>query len=190
MVKSRRTRELSRLELAALGLVLTGGPCTAYWVQRQFQESLSSFFSGSAGAVYPAIERLEQRGLIEGRTSRNGERVSRQYKLTAGGKKTLRRWLLPPLPAEDIAFTMDPVRTRIFSLSALSPSERLRFVDEALAKTRRRVEEVRDDTELLGQSGDLYSYLGGLGVLHEAEARVRWLEEVRAALQEEGGSDD
>ncbi len=56
------TQRLSELEAVVLGLVWSDGPCTAYAVRRTVQASLSAQWSGSAGAVYPAVARLEQRG--------------------------------------------------------------------------------------------------------------------------------
>jgi DNA-binding PadR family transcriptional regulator len=179
-------RELSRFEQALLGLVSEGAPCTAYWIRRQLQKSPSSFFSGSAGAVYPAIERLEQRALVKATVLEEGRRTSRQYRLTAEGRKALKAWLLPPFPPEDIAFTMDPVRTRVYNLAELSPEDRQRFVEEALMQARRRVTVVEAESEDRRASGDRFSYLGGLGVVYEAKARVRWLEELERGL----GSDD
>jgi DNA-binding PadR family transcriptional regulator len=177
-------RKLSRFELALLGLVSQGAPCTAYWIRRQLQKSPSSFFSGSAGAVYPAIERLEQRALIKATVLEEGRRTSRQYKLTAKGRKALKAWLLPPFPPEDVAFTMDPVRTRVYYLEALSPENRRHFVEEALVQARRRVAVVEAESEGRRESGDRFSYLGGLGVVHEAKARVRWLEELSRAFDD------
>jgi hypothetical protein len=48
-------RRLSELEAAVLGLVWSDGPCTAYAVRRTVQNSLSTQWSGSAGAVYPVV---------------------------------------------------------------------------------------------------------------------------------------
>ncbi len=182
MPNTEKPRELSRLELALLGSVSTGEPGTAYWLRRQFQQSLSSFFSGSAGAVYPAVERLEKRSLIRATVRQEGRRTSRRYRLTPSGKKALKEWLLPPLPPEDVAFTMDPVRTRVYYLDTLSPQERKRFVEEALARAKRRVVVVRAESDERRESGERFSYLGGLGVLHEARARVSWLEELHKSL--------
>ncbi len=182
--EKKTTRELSRFELALLGMVSRGGPCTAYWIRRQFQQSPSSFFSGSAGAVYPAVERLAGRSLIKATVERKGRRTSRRYRLTAKGRKALKKWLLPPFAPEDVAFTMDPLRTRVYYLETLSAPDRRRFVEEALVQARRRLAVVRAESEGRRESGDRFSYLGGLGVVHEAKARVRWLEELRRLLDD------
>ena len=178
-------RELSRLELAVLGLVAKGEPCTGYWIRRQLQTSLSSFFSASAGAVYPAVERLEGRSLIRATVLKKGRRTSRSYRLTQQGRRALEKWLQPPLARDEVAFTMDPVRTRVFYLDLLSSGVRRRFVEDALAQAKRWVAEVRAESDQRQGSGDTFGYLGSLGVLHEAKARVRWLEEVRRVIVDE-----
>ena len=58
-------RGLSELEAVVLGLVWSDGPCTAYAVRRTVQASLSAQWSGSAGAVYPAVARLEGPGTAD-----------------------------------------------------------------------------------------------------------------------------
>ena len=179
---TRTPRTLSRLEAAILGLVSTGAPCTAYWIRKQFQSSPSSHFSGSAGAVYPAIRRLGKQGLVRGTRQQRGSRELRPYRLTNRGEQALKDWLLPPLPLEDITYSFDPIRTRVYCLDALDPEERLRFVDNALEQTRRYLAVVKADCEARRRAGDLLQHLGARGVFHEVRARIRWLGELRRAL--------
>jgi DNA-binding PadR family transcriptional regulator len=180
MMQPQRT--LSRLEVSILGLVSTGAPCTVYWIRKQFEGSPSSHFSGSAGAVYPAIRRLEKQGFVRGTRQKTGARKQRDYALTKHGKQALRGWLMPPLPLEDITYSFDPIRTRVYCLDALAPAERLRFVDDALAQSRSYLAVVKKDCEARRQAGDLLQHVGARGVLHEVRARVRWLGELREAL--------
>jgi DNA-binding PadR family transcriptional regulator len=175
-------RALSRMELTVLGLVSRGEPCTAYWIRRQFQGSPSSHFSGSAGAVYPAVRRLEQQRLLRAAAQSKSGRKARGYALTGSGKKALQKWLLPPLPAEDVACLVDPVRTRVYYLEALSPGDRMRFVEDALAQTRAYAAVVKADCDARKLAGETLQHLGARGVLHEVRARIRWLEELRREL--------
>jgi DNA-binding PadR family transcriptional regulator len=175
-------RGLSRLEMAILGLISTGSPCTPYWIRMQFQSSASSHFSGSAGAVYPAIRRLEAQGYARGTGKQTGTRKQRNYGLTRRGKQALRDWLMPSLPLEDIRYSYDPIRTRVYYLDALRPEERLRFVDDAIEQSESYLAVVKKDCEAHRRAGDLLQYGGVRGVLHEVRARIRWLRELRRAL--------
>lgn len=179
---TRTPRRLSRLEVAILGLVSTGAPCTAYWIRKQFQSSPSSHFSGSAGAVYPAIRRLEKQKFVRGTRQRRGSRKLRPYRLTNRGEQALKDWLLPPLPLEDITYSFDPIRTRVYFLNALDAGERLRFVDNALEQTNRYLAVVNADCEARRRAGDTLQHLGARGVLHEVHARIRWLKELHRAF--------
>ena len=175
-------RPLSHLELTVLGLVRNGSPCTPYWIRQQFKSSLSSHFSGSAGAVYPAIRRLEKRGLVAAVAKRRGTRESRVYRLTASGVSTLRDWLLPPLRKHDVAFVVDPVRVCVFFFEVLEPEERVRFLDEALLESNQFAAQVAEDCATHEKAGKLWDYAGARGTLHQIQARIRWLEEVRDLL--------
>lgn len=175
-------RTLSRLELAILGLVSTGSPCTAYWIRRQFQRSPSSHFSGSAGAVYPAIRRLTKRRMVQWAGQRRGSRESRLYRLTGSGRQAVKAWLMPPLPMEDVTYAHDPIRTRVYSLDILDADERRQFVDDALEQTGRHMAVVRADCEAHRRAGSFLQHLGSRGVLSEMRARIRWLQELREAL--------
>ncbi len=79
--------------------VLADGPLHGYGLAKEIERRSSGFFTGSWGSLYPALQRLEQEGLIEGvwePSSPQGRRRRRVYKLTAAGrnaaKQTAGRW--------------------------------------------------------------------------------------------------
>ena len=57
-------RTTSELEGAVLGVIWQEGPCTAYTIRKQFVASPSPQWSGSAGAIYPLVRRLEKKRLL------------------------------------------------------------------------------------------------------------------------------
>jgi DNA-binding PadR family transcriptional regulator len=113
---------LTELEGAALGIILRAGACTPYAVRRAFGSSPSRFWSGSAGAVYPLVRRLERRGLLAARADRKDGRARRIVHVTPAGRRAFDAWLLDPERAADFGF--DPLRTRLF-YSDLVPAARL-----------------------------------------------------------------
>ena len=78
------SRALTELEGTVLGLVWARQPCTPYRVRREFTDSPSPYWSGSAGAIYPLMARLESAGLLRSAPHATGERGSRRYRLTPG----------------------------------------------------------------------------------------------------------
>jgi len=73
-----------------LGVVRLEPNCTAYRVRQVFLASRSTEWSGSAGAVYPAVNRLQVEGLI-GETPEQDGRGTKTYRLTPAGRKQLAR---------------------------------------------------------------------------------------------------
>jgi DNA-binding PadR family transcriptional regulator len=134
MTKSRG--ELTELEGAILGVLRRSPHMTAYAVRRAFLGSLSAEWSGSAGAVYPAIERMRESGLVRS-SAQIDRRGAKTYTLTAKGIGTHDAWLC------DIARALgpgtDPFRTRA-GLWPLLPSRTrvalLRNLSKVLAERR------------------------------------------------------
>jgi DNA-binding PadR family transcriptional regulator len=124
-------RPLTDLEGAALGFVVRAKACTPYAVKEAFRTSPSEFWSGSAGAVYPMIGRLQLRGLLVSKSDKSDGRARHVVSATAAGKAALLDWLTDADRAAELGF--DPLRTRLF-FSDLAPKARFaRF----LAKTER-----------------------------------------------------
>src|SRR6185436_15686794 len=109
---------------------------TPYAVRRSFQLSPSSHWSGSAGAVYPALARLEERGLVRSEHAPRGGRQAWRYAITARGNARFRAWLEPPFAPEVISVPPDPLRTRIHFLATMTSARRAKFVAAALAGLR------------------------------------------------------
>ena len=57
-------KNLTELEACVLALVAKEGPCTAYSIRKQFEESLTSTWHASTGSIYPLIRRMTERGLL------------------------------------------------------------------------------------------------------------------------------
>lgn len=171
--------KLTELEAIILGVVARDGPITAYAIAQEFATSPTSRWSGSAGAIYPAMSRLGKRGLVEERSGRRGDRPHKTYTITPAGKTALHAWLRPPLPAGVGGATEDPVRTRIFFLPLLRPVERNRFLAEALERVRSELKRVDDLIEEFSAAGDAWAVLGLEGSRYELAARIEWLRMVK-----------
>jgi DNA-binding PadR family transcriptional regulator len=100
---------LTELEGAALSVINRLGSCTPYQIRQDFLSSRSREWSGSAGAVYPAIRRMESAGLLRAEMGGDARRSVR-YSLSAPGRRAYSAWL------KDIARAtgsgLDPFRCR------------------------------------------------------------------------------
>src|SRR5471030_2616795 len=99
--------ELTELEQCVLGVIWRDGPMTAYEIAALFARSLSPYWSGSAGAIYPVVARLRKRGLAGGKRQSWNDSQKTVLKATKKGVTALRKWLTPPLPAGAGAPTHD-----------------------------------------------------------------------------------
>jgi DNA-binding PadR family transcriptional regulator len=118
-----RTRKgrLTELEGAILAAVRRAGTLTAYRLRQAFLVSASMEWSGSAGAVYPAMRRLRAAGLLTAQATDDG-RGTEHYRLTKQGDRALRDWSADITRA--VSAGMDPFRSRAPEWLALSPRER------------------------------------------------------------------
>ena len=74
--------------------VLADGPMHGYGLAKEIERRSRGFFTGSWGSLYPALQRLEQEGLIEGAWEPyppQGRRRRRVYRLTAKGDAAARQ---------------------------------------------------------------------------------------------------
>ncbi|MBI3450926.1 MAG: PadR family transcriptional regulator [Acidobacteria bacterium] len=182
----RKRTGLSELEGATLGVVWTEEPCTPYTIRRLFQSSPSPFWSGSAGAIYPLVERLEKRGFLRAQATRTGKRKGWLYSLTPAGLRAARGWMGPPLPRWAVGVPMDALRTRVRFLGALTPSRRKAFIDEAIDMIGEEIRLVDADRRARLTDPDPFNHLMGQGAVLMLRARQAWLRGVRSVMERAG----
>lgn len=70
--------------------ILAGGPLHGYGVGRALRTGSAGVLEVEEGVLYPALHRLEERGLIEGRWRRTeANRRAKVYELTPVGREAL-----------------------------------------------------------------------------------------------------
>ena len=100
-----QVRRISELEGAILSEIEHRGQQTAFQVRKAFADSFSLEWKGSAGAIYPAVRRLEKDGFLQA-TAAQGGRATRHLSLTAA------------------SIGVDPFRLRAGIWAILTPEER------------------------------------------------------------------
>jgi DNA-binding PadR family transcriptional regulator len=104
-----RAQTLTELEGAALSVIRTLGCCTPYQVRQDFLASRSREWSGSAGAVYPALRRMHTAGLLRALETHDARGTVR-YSLSNAGIRAFEAWLKNVDRA--IGSGLDPFRCR------------------------------------------------------------------------------
>lgn len=129
-------RGLTELEGAILSEIEHRGHRTAFQVRRAFAESFSLEWRGSAGAVYPAVRRLEGEGLLSASEPAGG-RKTRTLALTAIGREALSNWARDPLLSSSSG--VDPFRLRAGIWSLLPEPERNALLSDVEAHIRQQI---------------------------------------------------
>lgn len=168
---------LTEVEGCALGVVWQRGPCTAYEVRMEFAVSSTPRWSASAGSIYPALERLRARKLVDAEALDWGPRSKTRFSITRRGLAALQRWIGPPLGPELAGPTFDPIRTRSCFLGAMPRPARERFVTQAQRDTRAVLEALRAQAAIPFADSD-FDAISLRGSILELEARLRWLDEL------------
>ena len=177
--ESRRT--LTEIEAYSLGLLDAYGRCTAYRIRQAFATSPSASSRGSAGSIYPALRRLEVRGMVVSEPSARGRRKSRTLSITPRGGRALRGWLIAPL-APELALPLDPLRARVRFLGALSPADRLHFLEAARRLLQAQLDELGE--HVLDDDASEWEAAMLRGAKRSTTARLLWLDELCEASRD------
>lgn len=145
------------------------GMTTAFKVRRAFQLSMSSEWSGSAGAVSPAIRRLEGAGLLTVGEP-EGARRTRQLSLTPAGVAQLHAWSVDAERACNIG--LDPFRIRAGLWSRLPANERAALFDRIRRTTQAQI----DRLPAYAQDRDMTEGVAIGIVRNTLELRLAWLD--------------
>jgi DNA-binding PadR family transcriptional regulator len=96
-------RPLTDFEQVLLG-VITSEPRSGYGLKKMFNSSPASVYQPSPGALYPALRRLEERGLLRAEEQvSSGRRAQRLYHVTDAGMAVYLEWLRRPVDPETVA---------------------------------------------------------------------------------------
>jgi PadR family transcriptional regulator AphA len=183
----------ARADLPAPAYVILGmlrmGMRSGYDIKQAVDLSARFFFAISQAQIYPLLKRLEEDGLVEGRSEPRGQRRRRVYEITPAGEESLRDWLRRPGP---MPFEIRDVATvKLFFADLLEPEDVLEHVRAMRARSEQTLEEMR---VTIRPAAALYAdELGNpfpqqaldLGMtLHEAI--VGWAERAERQLTENG----
>lgn len=169
--------------LSGTGYVILGmlglGAQTGYDVKGIVDQSTRFFWAASYGQIYPELRRLEEGGLVEGKSSPTGARKRKEYSLTEAGRAELVRWLEAPAQMPEVR---DENLLKLFFADALP-------LEQALEQLRsRRIGHEQFLTvlrEIDARSGDDPPFVDVVlryGIAY-AEFNVAWCEEQETRLR-------
>lgn len=175
-------RQLTELEGTTLGFIGLKGACTPYAIRREFLVSPSPYWSGSAGAIYPLVARLEKRGFIRVADRKVVGRPAKLYCLTVSGRRAQRKWMGKPVSLHVVGVPPDPLRNRVEHFPLLTREEQQNFLDEALLGCRQHLKQLVKFAAARKEAGELLSYQVVVGSVRMMQARIDWLRGLANAL--------
>ena len=122
--------QLTPFEHVLLGMIFVR-PSSGYDLKRRFATSPMGVYQPSSGALYPALDRLERRGLLHSEALRQaaGGRARRVYQLTADGRQAHLGWVREPVRPETVAQDLGMLVLRFVMMAdVLPPDEVLAFL--------------------------------------------------------------
>jgi DNA-binding PadR family transcriptional regulator len=177
---------LSTLSLAILGLVCRQ-PMSGYDLRKLFATTPMWHFSASPGAIYPALKRLEQDGLLKGTVERKRTLRPRQvFALTKRGAEALARELRRPVTRDDVIWRMDQVMLRFaFVGYVLGREATLALLKQFIAQTEEYLAWLREQLKLMPDERPSYGRMALGHGLEMYQANARWARDVIRQLEEE-----
>jgi DNA-binding PadR family transcriptional regulator len=176
------TRTTTPLDYALLGL-LSQEPRSGYALRKTFATTAIGNYSGSPGAIYPALRRLERLGLIAGDVDATTElRPKKIFHVTREGRKVLRGWLMAAVDRDAVVRNLDEVMLRFAFHDVLdSPGATRRFLEELASEVDDYVGELSRQRRALPDAVPLQSRLALSAGIEQYKACARW---ARAAAKE------
>ena len=143
--------ELTTQDYVVLGMVRIG--CrTGYEVKQMVEMSIRFYWTISHVQIYPALRRLEERGLLEGKDDPRGRRARRVYDITKAGERALSDWLLAPA---DIRFELrDLGMVKLFFADALDETRAWVLLANVRERSEERLAVLRTFGLAAGAVGD------------------------------------
>jgi DNA-binding PadR family transcriptional regulator len=179
MIKPQPTTSLG---YALLGLIHLQ-PQSGYDLRKVFETTPMGHYSSSPGAIYPALKRLDEAGLIRGEVEAGDTmRPKRIYSSTPKGVEVLRHWVSQPLTKDDFVRKDDELMLRFALMgSVVDNATTCQFLRQMLELLDAYIPELNQILAAMPDEGPPHGRLALTSGLEMYKTRRRW---VRRALAE------
>jgi DNA-binding PadR family transcriptional regulator len=173
------------LGYALLGL-LHQEPRSGYDLRKIFETTPMGHYSGSPGAIYPALRRLEQQGFIEGQVDRTTSLRPRQvFHPTKAGTENFRKWLAQGVQREDVIWRLEELMLRFAFHSFLGSNTASReFLTSFEAEVDGYIKELRQQLKMVPTATPIHGKLALESGIEQYLAHRRWARKALVHLQE------
>jgi DNA-binding PadR family transcriptional regulator len=178
----------SLLGFALLGLIHLQ-PMSGYDLRKIFASTAWGTFSDSPGAIYPALRRLETRGLVLSEVQESTSlRKRRVFRITPKGLADLKEWLSLPVTHDDVIRRIADLMVRLsFMDQTLGKERTAKFLGEFAQELAGYIPSLPKYLESHASEMSLSSRLALESGIQEYETRLQWARESIALYQERNG---
>ena len=133
-------------------------------------------YSSSPGAIYPALKRLEERGLAKSHIENtNTLRPKRVFEATSPGIDALRQWVSQAVSKDDLIWRMDDLMLRFAFMGTLVDADTTyRFLSQMSLGIETYVGELENFLPDMPKEGPPHGRLALLSGLENYKAQARW----------------
>jgi DNA-binding PadR family transcriptional regulator len=160
-------------------------PSTGYDLKRRFATTPMGVYQPSSGALYPALDRLQRRGLLRdtGPPPTEGGRPRRLYQLTEEGRRAHLDWLREPVVPETVAQDLGLHLLRFAMMAQALPEDAVReFLDSLRAALAGFVAALERQADAMDTAVNPYPRLAVEHGLAVHRASLAWAEQAIARL--------
>ncbi len=174
---------LTDLEYIMLG-ILSFGPTTGYEIRRVVEQSPVIGFSSSAGAIYPAIKRLEQGGYLKSQLEIQELRPNKKVlSITEEGRTALKQWLKSPLSEKDYEKVHDPLMAKVLFFHNLTIEESRQYLESQVQMVEEYIQELEHTSGNFKGMGFYQSLCMESGIVH-MRTQLNWLRDTIVKLDQ------
>ena len=171
---------MKRQQPTTLGFALLGllhqSPMSGYDLRKVFDETALGNYSSSPGAIYPALARLEELGLIQAAEDRTRSlRPKRLYSPSQQGTQVLREWLGRELSGDDVSRRLDELMLRFaFHWILDSPVDTRRLLEGMQDQLRTHIDDLQAQRTLFPDNAPIHTRLALEAGIEQSRASLRW----------------
>jgi len=173
------------LGYALLGL-LHQQPLSGYDLRKIFASTPIGEFSDSPGAIYPALRRLQERGLVRGVVQESqGLRKRRVFRITPKGLASFKAWQSRPIVRDDMMTRRsgELLLRFVFMDQTFGPERALAFLREFARELSSYIPSLRQHLDVHANEMPLSGRLALESGVQDYEARLRWARKSIAAFE-------
>ncbi len=182
-----QNRNIPLLGYALLGL-LQPKPSSGYGLRKIFALTPMMSFSDSPGAIYPALQRLEDAGMIRGRVQEGaGLRRRKIFRLSTTGIAELKKWLAKPVARDDVVRHMGELMLRFAFLDGvLGGDAAARFLKALQRELETYVPSLREYLDAQASRMPVSGRLALESGIRGYEAQLQWARDALATYERKG----